>query len=489
VKSLLFALLAISCLGFPANAWAQSPDKKQHDDVSTQQVRKVQRWIGEGENAKASSWLDEHLGEGRWCDAASGVGMKRSELEQFQADLGLLARRIKRADDAMGCLMYSLARRGSSHRAAALYEAYLTLPLLDTDQRKLWIDRMNGPQDEYGRYWPYAKNCIDSAIGPIEPRLACALWKSEQSKLSSTKLQQYIQPLIFAAARLAPKAVYLKRLTPKQRETLKEEALAYLSVEKLGSFESYDEAKAAMREEFDDRSGTSLEPCSRYENSEDVPTDGCYDFAADARDANELEKGRVRLIKAAGGPVLQEHFGTAYHGCHDYARIYLDYIKGDRHAVLDLGIEHVGDNCYVNASSGSSSLTVIDSARGIVRVTIESRYDKVTSHAEPRPSVLTRRDYYCQLGAESAPVECLQANRANHYHSPELYSLVPAISIDEGEIELKKRPGDYYLPEYDTLDGLTLGQAVRKLSAIEKRVADKLEKPTDASRETDASTQ
>lgn len=471
----------------PERAWAQSRDKSQTEAVSTKEARKLQRWIGAGENAKAAGWIDEHFAKGGWCAAASRVDMKPSELEQFRADLGVFARRTKRADEAMSCLQWSLARSGSSHRAAALYEAYVTLPLLESDQRKYWIDQMNGQQDQYGRYWEYAKNCIDSAIGPIRPRLACALWKVETSKLTSAQLQKHLQPLILAAARFAPKAAYLEELTPKQRETLKDEALGYLSVQKLGSSGSFAEAKEAMRREFDSRRGASLEPCSRYKDSDKVPEAGCYNFTADAGDAKKLQNGKVRLIKAVGGPVLQEHVGTAYHGCHDAARTYLDYVNDDRHAVLDLGIVYRGDNCYVSAASGSASLTVLDAARKIVLVTIQSRHDHITSHSQPRPSVLTRRDFYCQLGGEPAPIECLEATRVNHYHSPEMYSLVPAIGIEEGKIELKKRPGDYYLPEYDTLDGLTLGQAVRELSSIQKRVAERLGKQTDVSPESDAS--
>lgn len=491
MKSLVPVLLITVIVGLPASVGAQSSDTGSTPAAKTasaktaitkKDARKAQSWISQGSEKKALGWVNEHLGSKGWCEAASRVeGLERAELDQFRADLGVLARRSKRADEAMACMLFSLGRRGSSHRAAAIYEAYLTLPQLDVKERKRWINRMNGPKGEYGNDWGNADNCIYHARGPIHVRLACALWKANRSKLSASELREHIQPLIFAAARLAPKQVYLDKLTAGQRKRLKAESLAELSVHKVTTFGSYPEATRAMRAEFDNRRGAPLEPCSRYRDSEGrykdvehVSDEGCYDFAVEAKDAKKLAKGNVRFVRAEGGPVLKEHVGSAYHGCHGLDRSYLDYFVGDRHAVLDLGLEHGGDNCYVAASRGTTSLAVVDAARGIVRVTVESRDDLVTSHAEPRLPMLEQRDFLCQVGAEGAPVVCIEAKRANRYHSKALYALAPAITVEKGKITLQKRSGDYVLPEYDALEGLTLLEAAGTLPKVEDRITKRL---------------
>src|SRR5690554_1114246 len=384
-RSLFFALLVITTC--PLSAAAQDT-KLAPAAVSKQDAQKIQRWIVEGEQAKAVKWLDANFEGEQWCWAVARIqGLRPVQMEQLRADLGVLARRAKRDEQAMRCLSFSLDRPGSEHRAAAFYEAYLVLPRLNEAARKPWVEEWKGEGMQYGKYWKYADNCILNAMGPIKPRIACALSRASASKWSRAKLREELHPLLFHAARLAPKTAYFEKLSSQQ----KQKALRYakapaLSVEKRASFDTASQLKEHMRAHFSTREqpGTEppvikLKPCSDFPEGterEDLPPKGCYEFEVSEGDVAQVAAGSVQLVTAIGGTIQRDQFNpsSASYGCNNRSRPYLRFITGDRQATLDLGVESGGDNCYVNASRISHSLTLSDAKLGRVFVSVKT-YD------------------------------------------------------------------------------------------------------------------
>lgn len=471
-------------IGSPAISWAQDA-KPTPAAITRHDAQKAQRWIVQGDPSKAIAWLDSHLEGQKWCEDAAGIeGFSPTQLAQFRADLGVLARRTKRYAQATRCLEYALDRPGSEHRAAALFEAYLTLPHLDAGERKSWSKKwtLRG----YGTYWKYADNCIKNARGPIRPRLACALARASAEKWSSTELRNHIQPLVYYAARLAPKSVYLTRLSATQKRQL----VAYAKSSPLSVVRGRRVADDSVAQKYmlahfnhtpDHAStpGSPLEPCSKYpapNDRERLPDLGCYDFSVSKKTAQKLSSGNVQLMIATGGPVLAEHFRSAYHGCHNISRPYLLAKTAGKPGFLDLGVFSGGDNCYVSASQMSTFLRATDPKQNTFGVRVDTQSASVTSHMDPRPISVTQKNFTCQLGTKPTSLVCIKETRSNQLYSKSLYSLAPKLGLKKGKITLRKRPGNYYHPEFDALKGLTPAEAARALPGIEKQIAARVDK-------------
>lgn len=102
---------------------AQAQDKPRVGPLSRQDVLKVQELIKTGKSEEASV----RLGEGGWCVRQVEPEVSSALIAQFHADVGVMARRAGKRDEALSCMTYALRRKGNADQASALYEASLLM--------------------------------------------------------------------------------------------------------------------------------------------------------------------------------------------------------------------------------------------------------------------------------------------------------------------------------------------------------------------------
>lgn len=103
----------------------------------------LQRDIVAGESRRAVKRLDRLLPAGRWCEATLPDEPAVTVARQFRADLGVLARRVGRTDEALECLMATFARRTPKAQAQTLIEAGLLAGHLTPEQSRRLLTFIN----------------------------------------------------------------------------------------------------------------------------------------------------------------------------------------------------------------------------------------------------------------------------------------------------------------------------------------------------------
>lgn len=426
------ALITLLISLLTTSAWAQPPIPPQ-SKLTAQQVKQLRGLILKRQNKKAAAWLDANV-RGLWCDNLELPKMKESKARALQADIGVLARRLKRWDDAMSCLTYALEREPAKARAAALYEAYLVIQKLSPAQHATWAQKWQSDEtDDYPDFDDPKDHC-PALEATLQSQISCeVLWRAR--KLDPKRAQKVHARLLRWAYGLAPLPQYARGTQPPSPPKA-------LQVE---TFEPLPSTKGALRALILQTAFPSKKQRSKSSRPRTLTK-------------KKLPGGTLALIQAEVGSADGD-----FEACNRRPFALLQWKASAGTHVLPLGLLHEGDNCYVGASEGSAKLRVLDAKRGIVRVRVTQQERVVGSHHDPEYSVDRQRTYQCDLS--SPKPTCLVHHMKNHMGSKRLYSHAPEPRVTKaGTIKLKKRAGDYHDPRYDALQGKTLEQATKLLA-------------------------
>ena len=405
-------------------AWAEASSK---GPVTLAQAKKLDARIVKRQNAKAAKWLDAHVG-GLWCDALELSDDAKPRFEAaLRANIGVLARRTKRWDDAMSCLTFALEREPSRERAAALYETYLVIRRLSTKQRAVWAERWKDDETEDYPSFDDPDDACPALAPTLKSEISCeVLWRGRTS--SSREFKKLTTPLLDWAYRLAPLPAYA-RGEPEASDTTPLRSV---------SFEALSDSASATEAASD-----SSERPNRH----------------------KLGGGTVELLEYTTPRSSDDDEDEDDRGCHDTQSASIHWETSAGTQVLDLGELHFGDNCYVEASTGEVSLEILDKTKNLVRVTAIQSERSVGSHFDPIYTDDDQRTYVCDLSGPDPT--CLVHHMSNHMGSDRLYSHAPRLGLNkDGKLVLEKRPGDYHDPKYDALEGKTVKQAARMLLTL-----------------------
>lgn len=512
------AVMAMVCVFAPLHLSAQ--DTKSFDKSS---IQKIQRLITSGKDKQAL----EALKGSAWCQDRSLYGLP-DELDaliaQFRADLGVLARRSGQLDRAIVCMEHSLMRDGSLHQAAALYEASLLIRKLDEKRVRAVLEAAVAGQylegaiptsnnEDVSRWWSFlgcnTEGILDDERAKLQKashaefiayltmgrfhhsisgsdlyhctlQLTGMLENERESKDVRAKLAERF---IMAAATLAPRDVYLQKLSPSDRQAI-EASLLFPRVsplEKLPDTNLKSWAYEAMAEPLQ-RALRLPKPASSWSAMQKMWERGHGD---DDRESLSWEFERTYHLKVSDTKRVEVYLSCAgpYMGAETPTdssqellvvrtsrkkeeRLHALVLEPtnacyDTHADASVRIKKEEEGIFWLSSKSESHDTMGE-------LSSERYYESLCDvSVEEDPYCLTyafpgiMRGYYSTVSPYDSMM--LEASRLDARR-------FPTLRVEKGKLAVRKKAGVFTFPEYDVLDGMTMAEAREALPKIEAQI-------------------
>lgn len=450
MKQLMVCALAV--VGFMAALMMPMSARAQGSTLTAKQAQQLRAWLAKGKTQQA--WA--LLGEGVWCEDALVEGWSEPKQLALFADLGAHARHAGKLDQAARCTLESLAREGSLHRAAALYETSRLAHVMGEARLMKLMTQASWYDDvKQVRYCPEDASSIDPRVSVF-----CAL-KLAAASPAAPKLAR--DHLVRSAALFAPRREYLRALPREQRAR-------FISFQLKGhrAVDVSDEAQlwAELRKKV---------------YGPDIKAPECASLSARGVTAGDDEimcRHFEKIFKRPAPPqgITLEVFEAgvnAFGGvCESSANVYLVPYQKRANSVRYVPLPSLG---YTNGCGSGLEQTEVKPIKlkdepksALVRVSGSARHSAF-EHSEYEGFVLCQQD---QAGAMS----CLSSSwRVDVTLDPEerrrSSSNSPQFTLKAGRLKRSKVSAhDFYFAEYDALEGMTVAEAVEALPKIEAKL-------------------
>lgn len=492
-------------------------------DLDQASITKLEKLLRQKKTRQASKLLEGT----QWC-ADPGIEHLKDDRRrgQFRANLGVFARRTKRLERALECVEYALLRDGSSAQAAALYEASLVMRKLKPARVREILSAAAEERFGSGKTHDASKGEANTLwqlmyCSPMEPnkKQLRALDSAPASVFLSalahghgsgtgalnvargqSGLQHYLctlrltglvektrkrardpraklsRRLLMAAAFLAPRDTYLKKLDPIDRRAILD-ATAFPHMARWETVPKGDLTSWLYRRTYEPLAKTlklkALPPT--FAKLQKV-------WRRKRTNSESLEWKRRRRAKKSLGPGQRAELFVSCGGfgagtSTPLIRNVFVLTQADKVRAFELGETHA---CLERHADASASIQGTDRT-GRVRLSAKSsswtaQGDRIFETFHEGLCDLTTPEPLCLR--YSYPGVSIDATDTLYAITPERTRLrarsMPPLRLQEGKLVLKPTPGAFTFSEYASLQGLTLAQAKEQLPKIEAAIRARL---------------